>query len=242
MSGAENPLQTGFPQSKESRPFGEPILPRSGKGVIWAADVQNEDRLFAVLDQIADSVAMVKVGHPLLWACGVQIISEIRRRYGISVLADGKICDVPDIVDLEVATLYKSGADGVLIVGITGGESIRRAIEVDARRMVFVLTELTHDTGLIDDELAEESARVALRAKAYGIQAPGTKPERITSLRAIVGPDLKIIACGIGVQGGKAATASQHGADYAIIGREVTNAQNPRGIVAQCQWAMSQPK
>jgi orotidine-5'-phosphate decarboxylase len=241
MSTTENPVQTGGSEPTKARRFGEPIMPRCGKGIIWAADVQDERRLFTTLDHIADTIAMVKVGHPLLWACGAQIISEIRERYGISVLADGKICDVPDVVELEVATLYERGADGVLILGVAGEESIRRAIGVDTGRMVFVLTELTHATGLIDEELAEESARVALRTKAYGIQAPGTKPERIATLRKTVGPDLKIIACGIGVQGGKAGTASQRGADYAIIGREITNAQNPRGIVAQCLWAMNQP-
>jgi len=119
---------------KVSLPFDEPLIPLAERGVIWAADVCNAAELHRIMREISEELVMVKVGHPLLWSCGIGIISEIRDQYKLPVIADAKLCDVPDLIEMEVSILYGAGADGVLVVGLAGNESVRRAVRLDPRR------------------------------------------------------------------------------------------------------------
>jgi len=73
---------------------------------------------------------------------------------------------------------------------------------------------------------AEDLARLATRAKATGIIAPATRPERVRALRAIIGRK-QILAPGVGAQGGKASEAIAAGADAVIVGRAIYEAAKP---------------
>ena len=44
----------------------------------------------------------------------------------------------------------------------------------------------------------------------------------------MVGPSKKILSPGVGTQGGKASDAIAAGADYAIVGRSIYGAEDPR--------------
>src|SRR5207253_9606960 len=72
----------------------------------------------------------------------------------------------------------------------------------------------------------EEFAGIVVRAGAAGIIAPATRPDRIRSLRGIVG-DRLILAAGVGAQGGKASDAIAAGADAVIVGRTIYEAKDP---------------
>ena len=82
-----------------------PQLPSEDTGLVWAADVQSQKDAFEILDQIRDCVTMVKIGHILLWACGVEILSQIKATYRIPILADPKLCDVPHFVGIATSIL-----------------------------------------------------------------------------------------------------------------------------------------
>jgi orotidine-5'-phosphate decarboxylase len=56
--------------------------------------------------------------------------------------------------------------------------------------------------------------------------APATRPDRVKTLRAIVGSRL-ILAPGVGAQGGKASEAIAAGADAVIVGRAIYDAKDP---------------
>ncbi|NIP35100.1 MAG: orotidine-5'-phosphate decarboxylase, partial [Thermoplasmata archaeon] len=59
---------------------------------------------------------------------------------------------------------------------------------------VFVVTEMSHP-GALDylQARAEEMAAMARDSGATGIIAPATRPERVTALRGIIGPDMLIL-------------------------------------------------
>ena len=54
-----------------------------------------------------------------------------------------------------------------------------------------------------------------------------TYPEKIREIREIVSEKVPIYSPGIGTQGGTAEAATKAGAQYLIVGREITLAQNP---------------
>ena len=69
-------------------------------------------------------------------------------------------------------------------------------------------------------------AAVARDGGATGVVAPATRPEDITAVREAVG-DLKIIAPGVGAQGGDPRAAITAGADLIIVGRAIYQADDP---------------
>ncbi|HII40420.1 MAG TPA: orotidine-5'-phosphate decarboxylase, partial [Thermoplasmata archaeon] len=92
---------------------------------------------------------------------------------------------------------------------------------------VFVVTELSHPGGQeFTAKHAEEFARLAVRAGAAGIIAPATRPDRVRTLRGLVG-DRLILAPGVGAQGGKPGDAIRAGADAVIVGRALYEAADP---------------
>ncbi|MCI4371993.1 MAG: orotidine 5'-phosphate decarboxylase, partial [Thermoplasmata archaeon] len=111
--------------------------------------------------------------------------------------------------------------------GFVGEDSVRAAVEAAGKGEVFVITEMSHPGGSqFTAPHAEEMARIAVRAGAAGIIAPATRPERVKSLRGIVGTRL-ILAPGVGAQGGKASDAITAGADAVIVGRAICEASDP---------------
>ncbi len=108
-----------------------------------------------------------------------------------------------------------------------GEDSVRAAVEAAPGKDVFVITEMSHPGGTqFTAPHAEEMARLAVRAGAAGIVAPATRPERVRTLRGIVG-DRLILSPGVGAQGGKASDAIRAGADAVIVGRAIYEAADP---------------
>ena len=86
---------------------------------------------------------------------------------------------------------------------------------------MFVVTEMSHPGGgRFTAPNAEAFARMAVDCGASGVIAPATRPERIRTIRKIIG-DLLILSPGVGVQGGSASAAISNGADYVIVGRSI---------------------
>jgi len=124
------------------------------------------------------------------------------------------------------AAAFALGAKGVICHGFAGEDSVRACVEA-GRGDVFVVTEMSHPGGQqFTAPVAEDLAKLAVKAGASGIIAPATRPERVKRLRAIVG-DLLILAPGAGAQGGKPADAIAAGADYVIVGRAITESPEP---------------
>ena len=104
---------------------------------------------------------------------------------------------------------------------------MRACVEAAGEAEVFVVTELSHPGGQeYTAKFAEDFARLAVRARAAGIIAPATRPERVKALRAIVGSKL-ILTPGVGAQGGRASEAIAAGADAVIVGRAICEAKDP---------------
>lgn len=199
--------------------------------LILALDVKDAGAALRLANECRGLVDAVKVGWPLTLSAGPQIVTRLAQE--ADVICDFKIADIPPIAGTIAAAAFALGAKGVICHGFAGEDSVRAVVEA-ARGDVFVLTEMSHPGGQqFTAPVAEELARIAVKAGATGIVAPATRPERVRKLRAIVG-DRLILAPGAGAQGGKPADAIAAGADYVIVGRAITESPNParaaRGI------------
>jgi orotidine-5'-phosphate decarboxylase len=67
---------------------------------------------------------------------------------------------------------------------------------------------------------------LAIEVGATGLIVPATRPERISRIKALA-MDLRIIATGVGAQGGSVGEAIKAGADHVIVGRRLYEAEDP---------------
>ncbi len=219
-----------------------PLLPapmRVERRLIVALDVADGARAQSIARAVRDRVDALKIGWPLVLTAGLGIVKDLATL--ANVVCDFKVADIPNISRLVVERAVAAGASGVICHGFAGEDSVRACVEAAGRADVFVVTELSHPGGQeYTAKFAEEFARIAVRAGAAGIIAPATRPDRVRTLRGIVGTKL-ILAPGVGAQGGSASAAIAAGADAVIVGRAIYESSDPeataRGIEEEIRAA-----
>jgi orotidine-5'-phosphate decarboxylase len=197
--------------------------------IILALDVLDINRAIKIVTSTSKYIDAVKIGLPLGLEEGLSVISKIKENTELPIIADIKISDVPDIASKLAKTCFNLGYDGITVQGFVGPSTIETCVrEGNKMRDVIVITELTHTDGeIFMQPISDDIAQMAKDLGASGIQAPGTRPERIKVLRRITGEKMVVVSCGIGTQGGEIGSAIEAGADFEIIGRTIYNDPNP---------------
>jgi orotidine-5'-phosphate decarboxylase len=200
--------------------------------IILALDVQDINQAIKIVSATSEYIDAVKVGLPLGLTAGLSVIKRIKEHTDLPIIADIKISDVPDIATELAKLCFSLGYEAITVQGFVGPTSIEKCVSESGKmRDVIVVTEITHMDGeIFMQPISEDIAQMAKDVGASGIQAPGTRPERVRILRKIVGDDLLIVSCGIGTQGGEIGSAIRAGADFEIIGRTIYNHHNPKQI------------
>jgi len=198
---------------------------RRQHGVILALDEIDPVKARSVASAVAPHVDAIKINWPLVLSAGPAIITELAELR--PVICDFKLADIPNTNRLITEQAIGRGADGVIVQGFPGMDSVKAVVNAAAGAAVFVVTEMSHPGGQeFTAPVADRIARMAVEAKASGVIAPATRPGRLSEIRKIVG-QLSILAPGVGVQGGSAADAIRAGADYVIVGRSIYASPDP---------------
>ncbi len=213
-----------------------PALLVADSHLILALDVPEASRAREIAESAAPFVDAVKVHWPVILNQGVKGIGDLSEI--APVIVDAKLSDIPNTNRKACEILFSAGAVGVICQGFAGEDSVRACL--DAGGDAFVLVEMSHPGSLqFISPCAEEIARMAAKAGATGIVAPGNRPEKIQRYRKIVGPDLQILCPGIGAQGGAPGGAVASGADFEIVGRSIYNAADPGKAAGEIADAIS---
>ncbi len=197
-------------------------------GLILALDVTDRDEAIQISEKVAGYVDAIKIGYPLALATGMEIIGQLSKY--APIIADFKVADIPNTNRLICEQVFKAGADGVIVQGFTGHDSLEAAVKLakEQGKDIFVVTEMSHP-GALDfmQQAGEGIAKMAADVKASGVVAPATRPERVTEIRKIIGSELSIISPGVGAQGGSASDVIKAGADWVIVGRSIYQSDEP---------------
>ena len=196
--------------------------------MILALDVNGTERALEVVGQTAGHIDAIKVGYPLVLSTGLGIIAELKR-FGLPIIADFKVADVPH-VSAEICRLAtEAGADFVIVQGVMGREVVE-ACSKEAN--LFVVSDMSHPGAL--DYISGHNREIAGHAAKFaeGIVAPATRPQTIKTLRSIIG-DLIVISPGVKAQGAAVGSAISAGADFEIIGRAIYQSPNPGAAAEQ---------
>jgi orotidine-5'-phosphate decarboxylase len=213
--------------------------------IFVALDTTDLDQALALGRDLAGLVGGVKVGKEFFTALGpdgVRAVADL----GMPVFLDLKFHDIPATVAGAIRAACKL-KPFMLNVHATGGAAMLRAA-ADAvgdgsdRPLVLAVTVLT---SLGDEDLAAigvadpsgtQVLRLARLAKDQGIDGVVCSAREAAALREDLGPDFKLVVPGIRPAWAAAddqkrivtpADAVALGADYLVIGRPITGADDP---------------
>jgi orotidine-5'-phosphate decarboxylase len=164
---------------------------------------------------------------------------------------DGKVNDIGATNSVIAEYFFEAGFDALIANPFVGYEEGLKPIFDVARREnrgVILLGYMSHKGAtegygqkVTDAKTGEETkqylsfAKKALAWMADGLVVGATVPEKISEIRAVLENDVPIYSPGVGAQGGSIEAALQAGATFLIIGREITQAQEP-AAAAEKLW------
>ncbi|NNI68016.1 orotidine-5'-phosphate decarboxylase [Pasteurella multocida] len=218
--------------------------------IIVALDYEKEEEALRLVDQIDPSLCCLKVGKEMFTTLGTKFVKALHDR-NFDVFLDLKFHDIPN----TVARAVRSAADlGVWMVDLhaSGGlrmmEEAKKILEPygkDAPLLISV-TVLTSMEDLdllqigINASPMEQVIRLANLTQRAGLDGVVCSPQEVEILRANCGKDFKLITPGIRPIGSDfgdqrrvmtPAGAIQAGSDYLVIGRPITQADNPAEVL-----------
>ncbi len=210
--------------------------------IIIALDVESEAEARNLVAKLGDAASFYKVGLELYASAGMELVRRLKGE-GLRVFLDLKLYDIGETVKRAVAQIARTDVD---FLTIHASRAVMRAAvegKGDAKLQLLGVTVLTSvdDQDLRDDgysirvpDLVELRVRNAMEDGVSGIVCSAQEVARV---RAIAGPRATLVTPGVRSAGASAgdqkristpAEAIANGADYLVIGRQVTRAADPR--------------
>jgi orotidine-5'-phosphate decarboxylase len=213
---------------------------------------ENRKNLFSkaerVLDAVHPYICAVKVNHhlvlPLGTFDGVQKLVKKAHNLGITAIMDCKVNDIGSTNQVIAEYYYAAGFDALIANPFIGWEEGLKPIFEVAHRLqrgIILLVYMSHKGAsegygqtIYDAETGQKMpqyvsfAKKALKLEADGAVVGATYPEKIREVHKILGEKTPIYSPGIGAQGGEIKSALKAGARYLIVGRAITQAENPK--------------
>ncbi len=216
--------------------------------IIFALDVESFAEAKHWVSVLSGQVGMFKVGKQLFTANGPDIVRMIEN-FGGEVFLDLKYHDIPNTVAMASLEAARLGARLINLHALGGYEMMARTVETLDREFagkerakvlaVTILTSSSEETLRevgIERPVEEMVVRLAALAKKAGIDGVVASPREVPLIREACGADFLVVTPG--VRPSFAATDDQKrvmtpgeavraGADYLVIGRPISAAQDP---------------
>ncbi|TVQ20314.1 MAG: orotidine-5'-phosphate decarboxylase [Leptolyngbya sp. DLM2.Bin15] len=218
--------------------------------VIVALDVSTEQEAIAWLDRLPE-VTFWKVGLELFVSCGPAILAELKARQK-RIFLDLKFHDIPNTMAGACRAAGRYGVDLMTVHAPAGKVALAQAVQaaqegaiaagypapqllavtvltsIDSRTLAFELK--------VPLELPDYVLQLTLLAQAAGISGIVCSPQEVEPLRRSLGQDVLLVCPGVrptwAIAGDQRRVFTpeatvQAGADYLVIGRPITAAEDP---------------
>lgn len=225
-----------------------------GKDVIIACDFNSAEETFAFLDKFTGKKPFVKIGMELFYAEGPQIVREIKKR-GHKIFLDLKLHDIPNTVmkamkvlsslDIDMVNIHAAGTIAMMEAALTG---LTR--EDGTRPLLIAVTQLTSTSEdrmqselLINSSLEKTVMHYAENAKKAGLDGVVCSPMESEAVHNVCGKDFVTVTPGIRfadsakddqIRITTPAKAKKIGSDYIVVGRPITQADDPVKAYERC--------
>ncbi|MDE6341754.1 MAG: orotidine-5'-phosphate decarboxylase [Muribaculaceae bacterium] len=224
------------------------------KDVIIACDFPSMEATLEFLDRFGDTRPYVKIGMELFYAAGPEIIREIKRR-GHKIFLDLKLCDIPNTVKSAMSVLKNLDVDMTNLHAFGGHKMMEAAIEgltrADGTRPLLIAVtmltstskELMNEDLLVPGEVDAVVASYAKNARKSGLDGVVCSPREASIVKEACGESFITVTPGIRFADSAAddqvrvmtpAKAREIGADYIVVGRPITKADDPLAAYQRC--------
>ena len=225
-----------------------------GKDVIVALDFDGREKTLAFLDRFTEEKPFVKIGMELFYAEGPSIVREIRAR-GHKIFLDLKLHDIPNTVKKAMAVLSALDVDMVNVHAAGTGAMMSAALAGltrpdGTRPLLIAVTQLTStDQDMLEKELwiekpmEEVVLHYAEIASIVGLDGVVCSPLEAGSIHERCGKNFLTVTPGVRFAGGDVgdqkrvttpAKAKELGSDYIVVGRPITQAEDPVAAYRRC--------
>ena len=215
--------------------------------VIVAADGLGMSETLRLVERIGDRVYGIKL-HDLFDRYGRKVVYNIKGASPCRVWLDMKLNDTPDTVAKRAKALRDCGAD--IITAHASGDTrmMKAALQPDLE--VFAVTVLTSISEercrkIFGQTLLQAVASLANLARDAGVHGLVLSAEEVSFVREhLGGSGLKLVVPGIRSAGekthdqkrvGTPAGTLRAGADYLVMGRQITLADDPSEALDRIQ-------
>ena len=224
------------------------------KDVIIALDFSTKEEVFNFLDLFKDKKPFVKIGMELFYAEGPEIVREIKKR-GHKIFLDLKLHDIPTTVmkamkvlsnlDVDMTNVHAGGTIAMMEAAIKG---LTR--EDGTRPLLIAVTQLTSTDQralesdlLINKPIDEVVMSYAQNAMVAGLDGVVCSPLEAGKVHSTCGDNFLTVTPGVRFADGDKgdqkrvmtpAEARKIGSDYIVVGRPITQAQDPVAAYNRC--------
>jgi len=217
---------------------------------IVALDYPSRREALALVESLGEAATFYKVGLELYTRAGPDLVRELRDR-GKRVFLDLKLHDIPTTVagavraavELDVQLLTVHTAGGADMMGAAADAAGGRPTLLGVTLLTSLSpTDVETVWGRSMSSLREEVVRLATLARDSGLPGIVASPQEAEGVRRKLGPDFVILTPGIRLAGGDThdqarvatpADAARAGANYLVLGRAVTAADDPVAAMEQ---------
>ena len=218
-----------------------------GKAVIIACDFKNKADTLNFLDKFKDEKLFLKIGMELFYSEGPDIVREIKKR-GHKIFLDLKLHDIPNTVekamkslanlDVDMTNVHAAGTKDMMSAGIRGltKDDGTRPLLIAVTQLTSTSQERMEQELLIKEPIEDVVMHYAENTKEAGLDGVVCSPLEVQAVKAKCGKDFITVTPGIRFAAKDAgdqvrittpAKAKELGSDYIVVGRPITQAENP---------------
>ena len=227
-----------------------------GKDVIVACDFSSAEATFRFLDKFENEERkpFVKIGMELYYAEGPAIVKEIKRR-GHQIFLDLKLHDIPNTVkksmavlsnlDVDITNLHAGGTKAMMkaaLEGLTRADGTRPLL-IAVTQLTSTNQEAMENDLLIHEPMDKVVMHYAKCAEESGLDGVVCSPLEAGKVHDICGKDFLTVTPGVRFADGEVgdqkrvmtpAAAKEIGSDYIVVGRPITQADDPVAAYRRC--------
>ena len=227
-----------------------------GKDVIVACDFASAEATFNFLDKFENEERkpFVKIGLELYYAEGPAIVREIKRR-GHKIFLDLKLHDIPNTVkkamkvlsnlDVDITNLHASGTKAMMKAALEGltREDGTRPLLIAVTQLTSTDQESMENDLLIKEPIDKVVMHYAKCAEECGLDGVVCSPLEAKKVHDSCGRDFLTVTPGVRFADGDIgdqkrvmtpAAAKEIGSDYIVVGRPITQADDPVAAYRRC--------
>ena len=218
-----------------------------GKAVIIACDFKNKADTLMFLDKFKDEKLFLKIGMELFYSEGPDIVREIKKR-GHKIFLDLKLHDIPNTVekamkslanlDVDMTNVHAAGTKDMMSAGLRGltKDDGTRPLLIAVTQLTSTSQERMEQELLIKEPIEDVVMNYAENTKEAGLDGVVCSPLEVQAVKAKCGKDFITVTPGIRFAAKDAGDqvrittpvkAKELGSDYIVVGRPITQAENP---------------